>query len=168
MEEQTAVSPDIAATLKRYLELQQEEQRLRAEKAVLQEKLANHMAGQRLTYWYPELEGQSLKVRCTETTVVEYDETTLKARLGPRYAAVLAPDIRKIRRHLPELGATLAPVMDLIGSPAADRVRAAIEQGLVSKEDFAGAFTKTIKRQVAVAKAKPGGAAADNGSRETG
>ena len=77
-------------------------------------------------------------------------------------------DIRKIRRHLPELGATLAPVMDLIGSPAADRVRAAIEQGLVSKEDFTGVFTKTIKRQVAVAKAKPGGAAADNGSRETG
>ncbi|MCX6996605.1 MAG: hypothetical protein NTV49_05855 [Kiritimatiellaeota bacterium] len=158
MEEKTALSPELAATLKRYLELQQEEQRLREEKTVLQEKLANHMAGLRLTYWYPELEGQPLKVRCTETTVVEYDETTLKARLGPRYAAVLAPDPRKIRRHLPELSATLAPVMDLIGSPTADRVKTAIAQGLVSTEDFAGAFTKTTKRLVAVAKAKPGGA----------
>ena len=119
MDEKVTLSSDLAATLKRYLELQQEEQRLREEKAALQEKLANHMAGQQLTCWYPELEGQPLKVRCTATTVVEYDEATLKARLGPRYAAVLAPDVRKIRRHMAELDAALAPVLDLIGSPAA-------------------------------------------------
>ena len=154
------LSADLAATLKRYLELQQEEQRLREEKGVLQEKLANYMAGQRLTYWYPDLEGLPLKVRCTAITMVEYDEPALKARLGARFAAILAPDLRKIRRHLPQLEATLAPVMDLIGAPAADRVRVAIEQGLVAKEEFAGAFTKTTRRLVAVARVKPDAAAA--------
>jgi len=155
MEQAPSLSPELAAALRRYLELQQAEQRLRAEKAALQEQLAGHMAGQRLTYWYPVLDGQPLKVRSVATAVVEYDEAALRARLGPRYTAILAPDLKKLRRHLPELGAALAPVLDLVGAPAPDRVKAAIAQGLVRAEDFAGAFTKTVKRQFAVSRVQP-------------
>ena len=154
MDNHPGLSDELAATLRRYLAIQSEEQRLREEKAALQDKLASHMAGHRLASWYPELDNQPLKVRFTETTVVDYDEALLKARLGPRFTAVLAPDLKKIRRSLLQIGEVLAPVMDLVGSPSADRVRAAIEQGLVRKEEFAGAFRKTTRRLVAVSKFK--------------
>ena len=156
----TDLTPDLAATLRRYLDIQAQELRLREEKSALQDKLAAYLAPRRMTSWYPELEGQPLKVRFHEATVVEYDEPLLRERLGPRFAATLAPDLRKIRRCLPEIASALAPVMDLVGSPAPDRVRAAIEQGLVRKEEFSGAFKKSVRRTVAVARARPEGPAA--------
>jgi hypothetical protein len=145
--------------LRRYLRIQEEEQRLKEEKSALQERLAAFLASQGESLWYPEVDGQKLKVRCQTATVVEYDEPVLQQRLGERYAAILGPDWRKIRRHLGDLEAVLLPHLGLVGSPQADRVRGAIEQGVVRREEFAGAFKKTIRRTVAVARAKPDGAA---------
>jgi uncharacterized membrane protein YgcG len=49
----------------------------------------------------------------------------------------------------------LAPLLERIGTPSAEKVRAAVEQGAVRKEEFAGAFTKSVRRIVAVMKAQP-------------
>ena len=150
----TTPSPDIEPVLKRYLQIQQEEQQLKEEKGRLQEILANHLSQRQLSAWYPDLDGQALKVRCQTHVTVKYDEELLQSRLQDRYPALLAPDIRKIKLHLSELSDTLSPVLALVGSPNPDKVRSAIETGLVPKEAFTGAFTKSTRHSVSVAKAR--------------
>jgi hypothetical protein len=147
---------EIEKALRRYLEIQAEEQRLKEEKDGLREMIGVHMAGLDVKYWYPKIDGQPLKVRYRETTAIEYNESLLHDRLGDRYLAILAPDLRKIRANLDKLESLFTPVLSLIGSPSPEKVRAAIENGIVTKDSFAGAFKKTVKRIVAVGKARPG------------
>jgi hypothetical protein len=80
----------------------------------------------------------------------------LHDRLGDRYPAILAPDLRKIRLHLDKLESLFTPILGLIGSPVPEKVRVAIENGTVNKESFAGAFKKTVKRFVAVGRTSAG------------
>ena len=110
------------------------------------------MAGLEMKYWYPKIDGQALKVRYRETTAIEYNESLLHNRLGDRYATILALDLRKIRLHLDKLESLFTPVLSLIGSPSPEKVRIAIENGIVNKQSFTGAFKKTVKRFVAVGK----------------
>ena len=147
---------EIEKALRRYLEIQAEEQRLKEEKNNLREKIGEHMADLEMKYWYPKVDGRPLKVRYRETTAIEYNESLLHDRLGDRYLAILAPDLRKIRLHLDKLESTFNPVLSLIGSPSPEKVRIAIENGVVNKESFAGAFKKTVKRFVAVGRTSPG------------
>ena len=147
---------EIEKALRRYLEIQAEEQRLKEEKNDLRERIGEHMAGLEMKYWYPKIDGQALKVRYRETMAIEYNESLLHDRLGDRYATILAPDLRKIRLHLDELESLFTPVLSLIGSPSPEKVRVAIENGIVNKESFAGAFKKTVKRFVAVGRTSAG------------
>jgi len=147
---------EIETALRRYLEIQAQEQRLKEEKNALRERIGSHMAALSLNNWYPTVDGQALKVRYRETTAIEYDESLLQDRLGDRYTAILAPDLRKIRIHMDKLDSLFAPVLSLIGTPSPDKVRGAIENGLASKESFSGAFKKTAKRFVAVGRARTG------------
>jgi hypothetical protein len=57
---------------------------------------------------------------------------------------------------LDNLESTFSPVLSLIGSPSPEKVRLAIENGIVNKESFTGAFKKTVKRFVAVGKSWAG------------
>jgi hypothetical protein len=153
MGEKPAMPTGIEMYLRRYIEVQALEQQLKEEKNDLRERIGQHMAGLKLRYWYPEVDGQLLKVRYRETTVIEYEEPILRDRLGEHYPAILAPDLRKIRRNLDKLEPLFAPVLSLIGTPSPEKVRAAIENNLVSKESFSGAFKKTVKRFIAVGRA---------------
>jgi len=156
MDRKPELPADIEKALRRYLEIQTEEQRLKEEKNDLRERIGEHMAGLEMKYWYPKIDGQALKVRYRENTAIEYNESLLHDRLGDRYPAILAPDLRKIRLHLDKLESLFTPILGLIGSPAPEKVRVAIENGTVNKESFAGAFKKTVKRFVAVGKAWAG------------
>jgi hypothetical protein len=138
--------------LRRYLEIQAEEQLLKKEKTELREMIGVHTAGLAMKYWYPKIDGQPLKVRYHESTTIEYNESLLRDRLGDRYLAILAPDLRKIRANLDKLESLFTPVLSLIGTPSPEKVRVAIENGIVNKESFSGAFKKTVKRFVAVGK----------------
>jgi len=146
---------EIEEVLIRYMQIQTQEQALKEEKTLLQDRIEAHMDGTGQSLWFPVVEGQRLKVRCRKTIVVEYDEETLRKRLGTRYTAILAPDLRKIRQSLPELHATLEPLLPMIGSPSPDRVREAIQNGVVKTEEFSGAFRKTTRRFVAVGRVRP-------------
>lgn len=150
----TPTTPEIVPVLTRYLQIQHEEQLLKEEKGRLQETLANYLSQKQLSVWYPDVNGQPLKVRCQTNVSVKYDEELLQSRLKEGYTALLAPDIRKIKLHLTELSETLNPVLSLVGSPHPDKVRSAIETGLVSKEAFMGAFTKSSRHIVSVAKTR--------------
>lgn len=153
---------EIEDVLSRYGEIQVQEQALKAEKALLQDRIAAYMERTEKAVWFPVVGSQRLKVRYRKTVVVEYDEETLRRRLGPRYESILAPDLRKIRQHLPELQATLVPFMPMIGSPSADRVRDAIQEGAMKAEEFSGAFRKTTRRFVAVGRVQPQDASQEN------
>jgi len=152
MDRKPELPVEIEKALRRYLEIQAEEQKLKQEKNDLREKIGEHVADLRMKYWYPKIDGQTLKVRYNETTTIEYNETLLHDRLGDRYLSILAPDLRKIRANLDKLESLFTPVLSLVGSPSPDKVRVAIENGIVNKESFTGAFKKTVKRFVAVSK----------------
>lgn len=147
---------EIEKALRRYLEIQAEEQKLKEEKTDLRERISEHLAHLQMKYWYPKIDGQAVKVRYHESTAIEYNESLLRDRLGDRYLAILTPDLRKIRANLDKLESLFTPVLSLIGSPSPDKVRAAIENGIVNKESFTGAFKKTVKHFVAVGKAWAG------------
>ena len=156
MEEKTPVMTDeIRRVLRRYVEIQEQERRLREEKAELQDTLRGHMVPAGCSKWLTEAGGERLNVVCNEYVEIHYDDKLLRERLGDRFPTLLSPDIRKIRASLSRLEGCLAPVLAEIGSVDPERVRAAIESGHVTKEDFRGAFTRTRKHRIAVRRPKP-------------
>jgi len=157
MAAQPVLTPEIETTLARYLEIQTEERQLRDEKRELQEALMAHLASLEGDYWNPSLAGQPLIVHFTRSVEVEYDEELLRDRLGDRYTRILRPDLKKLKANLEKVESCLEPVLDIVGSPHPDRVRAAVLSGVLTKEEFAGAFRKTEKRRVAVRRDTGGG-----------
>ena len=145
---------EIEEVLREYTQLQQEEQRIKERKQVLQDKLKICFRGDGRNVWCPEVDGMRLKVSYRSVSQVEYDEETLRARLGDRFHALLEPDLKKLRAELPNLGKELEPLLDRIGSPTPGKVKTAVEAGTVSADDFKGAFTKTVKEYISVATLK--------------
>ncbi len=147
--------PDtIEQTLKKYIEIQEEEQRLKERKHILQDDLKEYMRSINSQVWLPEINGEKLKIRYRSVAHIEYDEGLLQERLGDRYEVVLAPDLKKIRGNLPLLSTALKPLMDRIGSPSPEKVRESIERGVFSIEDFTGTFKKTAKEYISVSREK--------------
>jgi DNA repair exonuclease SbcCD ATPase subunit len=144
------LTAEIAETLKEYTQIQQEELRLKERKQALQEKLKTHLRRDDTHVWFPEVSGMRLKVSYRSVTQVEYNEENLRARLGNRYRTLLEPDLKKLRAELLNLGNELEPLLERIGSPSPERVKAAVEAGTVSTDEFRGAFTKTVKEYISV------------------
>jgi hypothetical protein len=145
------LTAEIAETLKEYTQIQQEELRLKERKQALQEILKTHLRNKEPNVWFPEVGDVRLKVSYRCVMQVEYDEEKLRARLGNRYRTLLEPDLKKLRAELPNLGNELEPLLERIGSPSPERVKAAIEGGTVSSAEFKGAFSKTVKEYISVA-----------------
>ena len=101
-------------------------------------------------------------LRLIRRTVVKYDEDLLRDRLGDRYESILEPDMRRVRKHLPEIGHLLQPALDLVGAPSRDLVEQRILDGSLAARDFSGAFEKTttdvlyVRRQASAADDEPG------------
>ena len=161
------LTPEIRQILEAYVALQAQEQQLQAAKSALQEKLKSHMASVGPGKWIVEAGGAALKVVYRDSEEIEYDEPLLRSRLGERYAAILSPDIRKIRASLDRIGRFLEPALDIIGSPTRERVRRAIENGIAAREEFSGAFKRISKQSVAVMRARPD-EGPDQGGEESG
>ncbi len=160
-----SVSPEVAGILKRYLQIQEQMRALNDEKAGLQERLAEHLADYTGPFWNPVVAGQALRIRVRHEVEVRYNEALLRERLGEHYTEILRPDPGKVRQHLSEVEPFLEPVLDLVGTPDRECVRRAIESGTVSKEAFAGAFTKANRTRVAVMRQRtddPAGNATDD------
>lgn len=154
MSSQPPLTPDVERVLSRYLEIQAEQRRLNEEKGQLREALIAHLRDLRGRYWFPVVGGQKLMVSRQRSVDIDYDEALLQQRLGERYVRILKPDPRKLRRRLDDVAPYLEPVLAEIGSPHPERVRAAIESGVVTKEDFRGAFAKTVRHRVSVRRAR--------------
>lgn len=144
------VTPNVERLLVRYLQIQDEMRQLDEEKASLNRQLCEHMAGYRQPCWFPTVAGQTLKIRVRHEVQVLYDEDLLRQRLGERYVQILRADPTKVRRHLAAVEDLLRPALDRVGSPDRDRVRTAVESGIVPRDAFSGAYEKTAWTTVAV------------------
>ena len=139
---------EVRELLNRYVSIQRETAELEAEKRQLREKL------ERL---FPE--GSSLadcdlghcKVSRREICEIEYNEGLLRERLGEvKYRSILSVDWKRVRANFEKLEPFMADVIDIVGVPSADKVKAGIESGLLDRSAFSGAFVKRKKVQFAV------------------
>jgi hypothetical protein len=150
--EDRQIPDEMAAMLIRYSEILDLEEGLRQEKAGLREQLYRAMTAQGLERFRTHVGEQGYKVSRREKVEVTYDEALLAARLGDRYREILAVDTKKVRKHLDAVAPLLAPQLELVGTPTRDRVRASIESGVLSVEDFAGTFEKRVSPMVYVSR----------------
>ena len=144
------LTPEITEALKRYIDIQAEQARLQDEKSQLQETLKAFLAPTGGTQWQVALADSRLKVVYREKTDVEYNEDVLRQRLGERYKMILSPDVRKIKTGLAGLKGALDPYLQQIGSPDSEKVREAVQSGLIATDEVRGAFVKHRRQSVAV------------------
>ncbi len=157
MNDAAVPSPELCELLKTYEAIQREEKALHERKAALKEKLVAHMQALNANEWLPRVDGRLFKVRYRHAVNIDYDEDALRQRLGERYRHVLGPDLRKLRYHLDEVTPLLESQMEVIGSPVPDKVKAAVEAGLIRADEFKGAFEKTEKHYITVSQPEPRG-----------
>ena len=149
------LTPELTDILRRYVQNQEAEQRLREEKKHLQDELKQalqHMSGR---FWFPTVDGVALKVSHSRTEQVIYDDDVLHERLGERFASVAKADLRKVRSHMAQVEPCLAPILNVVGSVDRARVKEAVENGTVRAEEFRGAFRKELVVRLAVMRQRP-------------
>ena len=83
---------------------------------------------------------------------VSYSEELLRQRLGDRYKNILDIDSKKLKKNSDQVLNLLGDAILQVGSVSKDKVKAAIDAGVVSVSDFDGAFEKTVKDYLTVVK----------------
>jgi hypothetical protein len=128
---------------------------LQLDKKQLRDRIAELMRQQGRDRLKVEGLDRTTTLRLTRRTTVKYDEELLRERLGERYGAILEPDMKRVRKHLPEIEHLFEPVLDLVGAPSREKVEETVLAGTLAAGDFAGAFEKTttdvlyVRRQAA-------------------
>ena len=98
-----------------------------------------------------------VSIRRARRVSVRYDEEALRGRLGDRYRKILSIDTKALRARKDEVREWLGEHLDEVGRPDRKRVKALIEAGEATVEDFAGAFEREVRYSVTVTpiKAEP-------------
>ncbi len=117
------------------------------------------LEGEGRTHYFLVVDNEPAILDLRQHTEVRYNEALLQQRLGPRYARILSPDLKKIRQHLQEITPALTPYLDKIGSHSRDIIKQLILSGEFDKHEFQGAFEKVEKTTLYVKKSK--GSSAD-------
>lgn len=147
----SAVSITDAETLaKRYMQIQQEIAALEQEKERIRDSLVKTLDGKVPERWHSTIDGKPVVIIHCHKTVVRYNESLLKERLGDRYVDILEIDAVKVRKNRELVRSYVAPVLETIGTPNAARVKASIQKGLIGLESFAGAFKKTSTPYISI------------------
>lgn len=135
-------SCDTLKLLRRYVEIQTERTRLEEERVALKNRLAEWMKARGEEICRIPLDSEILQITCRPKIVCDYDERLLRARLGDRYASILAPDMKRMKSFMGEVSDLLRPILGKIGAPSRELIRAEIESGRLSRDLFVGAFTR--------------------------
>lgn len=150
----TGLPEDIAQAVSRYVEIQRQEAALVEERHRLRDQIADYMGRIGASSMTSEVDGVRMVVRYAVKSVVEYDEEILRERLGPDNRLILWPDPDKIKKNLPIVAPLLMPILDKIGSPSPDAVKAAIAAGKLRQEQFDGAFERRQTKTFSIARAR--------------
>lgn len=141
---------DTDAAIRRYMQIQREIAQLEREKEQLRDSLVQELEGKTPTKWHTTVDGKPILVTHQFRTVIRYDESVLRERLGEKYAEILEVDGAKLRKNRELVRPLLMPVLDTVGSPVSARVENAIRTGTLTVEDFRGAFQKTMTPYISV------------------
>lgn len=135
---------DILDALNRYRELQAAVR----EKEQIEKQLADYLSGLQAEELSVDLPSGPVRIRLVRQSDIRYNNEMLKERLGERYEALLKPDLEKIREHLDAISPCFDNILEYVGSVSPEKVREAIEDGIVEKEEFDGAYSKTTHRRI--------------------
>ena len=159
--------PDLVAqAVSRYVEIQRQEAALVEERHRLRDQIAAYMAHIGASSMASEVDGVRMVVRHAVKNVVEYNEEVLRERLGPDYRLILWPDPDKIKRNLPIVAPLLMPILDKVGSPSPEAVKAAIASGKLRQEQFDGAFERRQTKTFSIARARGADAVREVGAAD--
>jgi len=120
-------------------------EKLGQEKEKLRRQLEEKMMQEGLKAHSFESKTHDIKVRLQNRTTIDYDIPLLQKRLGGKYKQILRPDYQLFRKNAPELKALLGDDFELAGVPDRKLVKKAIDDNLIDKSDFEGAYTKETK-----------------------
>ena len=139
---------EVRELLNRYVSIQRKMVELEAEKRQLRVKMEGVFPeGSSLT----DCDLGHCKVSRREICEIEYNEELLRERLGEeKYRSILSVDWKRVRANFEKLEPFMTSVIDLVGAPSADKVKAGIESGALDRAAFSGAFIKRKKVQFAV------------------
>lgn len=150
MSDTLPLTPDIETLLKQYLLCCSKLEQMGKDRASIERALAEQLGDRSRGSWELTADGKKVRVNVQKQTAIEYDEEMLRKRLDDRYEAILKPDLEKIAPVLDQIEACFDHILNLIGTPSPDKVREAIEEGLVAREEFDGAFRKTVQPKIIV------------------
>ncbi len=140
---------DLNGLLQQYYDIVQQLKSLEERKNELREQIRS--AVQQQGCFAATTIGETTVNASVRTSVkVDYDEAGLRKRLGDRFHLILAPDPRKVGKHLAELRPALEPFLDTIGSVSPELVAQQIGEGALTIHDFAGLFKKEQKSTLIV------------------
>lgn len=146
MNGQPELTPQIATTIREYLELLKRERKIKGQKRQLSQKLAEHLEGHgSYVTWHTTVDDQDVVVKMMQREKGVWDEELLKQRLGERYKAVLMPDPAKIRLHAEVVRTLLDSIIEDVGSPNKQAVREALKEGSVSRDEIEGTLQSDVR-----------------------
>ena len=147
MSDNLETTPEIESILTKYIQRRAD---LENELKSIEQDLASRLGARNKVTVEFKAFGKKYRADIEKRSEVEYDEDLLRQRLEDRYEAILKPDIDKIARVLNDIEACFDHVLSVVGTPSPDKVKEAIEEGLVDKEEFDGAFRKTTRPFVTI------------------
>ncbi len=98
---------ELQAILTEYRMIEKELEYLEQKKQALREKIRSLLEGEGRTHYFLVVDNEPAILDLRQHTEVRYNEALLQQRLGPRYARILSPDLKKIRQHLQEITGSL-------------------------------------------------------------
>jgi hypothetical protein len=149
---------ELQRLLVEYRKVEKEMARLEDTKKTLRAAIQRILEDEGKSIFLANVDDEQIILELKPRMEIRYNEDLLRSRLGQDYRRILQPDIVKIRQHLAELGPSLAPHMEMIGSPSRKKIQQLVSSGEIPMDAFRGAFQKTHKPVLFVKKpAPPGG-----------
>ena len=145
----------LQALLQEYRQVESEIAAMEEERQSLRERIRELMTAAGKDHLSLTVGDETLFLVLEKRSDITYHEELLRERLGAQYSEILEPDPRKMRRIPPEMREALLPFLDQVGSPSRERIRAAIERGVIPQSAFEGAFEKTQRTILYVKKQPP-------------
>jgi hypothetical protein len=130
------MSPVMRETVKRYLEIQKQERKIKKEKRELQQRLAVMCKSSKQRLWPVEIGGRVVVVTYWYSQSVECEEEVLKERLGERYLHICQVVPALVNKYQEAAGPLLAPIADYVCRPHPNAIMKAIADGHVTRTEL--------------------------------
>jgi hypothetical protein len=148
---------EFLASVARLMELKELEAQIAQEQAEVRAELAAFLESRAVKGWSGQIMGRPVRVTRQERTQITYDEDLLRQRLGERYRLVIGLDRKRLAQREEEVLRWLGDHAPEVCTVDREKVRAALEKGECSSDEFRGAFERKVTYTVALQTEKADG-----------